>query len=456
MYLDPMLARARRRALAALAWAVPALTVLAGGNALAAQVTDVADAADGDDPFDANIEVKIELLRHSALITRENTQIPGGNGTKPRTVEVRELDYQRLRARLKPRIEVGVFHDLSVFLEWPIVLWDQQSTKFTDGTTNSNSTITRDMNQTPTIDGWPQTCGSGADGVDANNCYGYPGKGYTDWRVDPSSGVYQSARAGFDYPQLGVRWSPVNNERDPSKPTITLQADYNFGFLPLPIADPVSDLATEEEPGPVAKGVHEFHFQVAMSKRWLLLDPFFVVDYWAPFSTSDAHFGLFPRHRGGFTLGMEIVPYENEKLSQKFAIQLSGLAQYFAEGRDYTELSDALGELNYSDNFMRTGLNLGLYFKAFEYGYINVVGSAMYDSPHFVTSEKIGDDEDATGAPGDGVVNLEVTDRDGDPLPQAEIERNVYFNPAIDTPGRRFKVDDSLRLQVMAHIALTF
>lgn len=452
----------RIRALASAA--VPAFSLFLALPAFAAQVTDVADAADGDDPFDANIEVKFEFMRHTALITRENTQIPTGDASgKPRTVEVRELDYERYRARLKPRIEVGVFHDLSVFLEWPIVLWDQQSLGYTAGTNAGNSTIRRDMDgDVPTIDGWRETCGNGQDGLDANGCYGYPNRGYTDWNLDPQTGQYAGGggaapvvRAGFDYPQIGFRWSPVNTERDASKPTITLQADYNLGFLPLPIWDPSAETPTADNPGPVARGVHEFHFQVAMSKRWLLLDPFFVVDYWAPFSTSDAFTGLFPRHRGGFTLGMEIVPYENQKLSQKFAIQLSGLAQYFSEGRDYSELSDALGELNYTDNFMRTGLNLGLLFKAFEFGYVNVVGSALYDSPHFATAEDIGNDEDPPGDPGHGVVNLEV-EKNGSTLPQGEIERNVYFNPAYDTPGRRFKIDESLRLQVMAHVALTF
>lgn len=442
------------RLLPKLACALPALSLLCAAPTLAAQVTDVADAADGDDPFDANIEVKYDFTWHRALITRENTQVPSGGGTA-RTLDVRELEYNRYTHRVRPRIEVGIFHDLAAFVEWPIVIWDEQSTGFAPGTNSSNSTITRDMTNPPTIQGWPETCGSGRNGLDENNCYGWPKRGYTDWRVNKDTGEYRSVRVGFDYPQVGMRWSPVNNERDVSKPTITLQADYNLGFLPLPVANPSEDAATRENPGPVAKGVHEFHFQVAMSKRWMLLDPFFVVDYWLPFAASDAEIGLFPRHRGGFTLGMEIVPYENEKLSQKFAIQLSGLAQYFSEGRDYNELSDLLGELNYSDNFMRTGLNVGLYFKPFEFGFINVVGSALYDTPHLVTTERIGSDLDPPGTPGHGKVNLDL-ERDGRALQPQEIERNVYYNPAIDTPGRRFKIDESLRLQAMVHLALTF
>ncbi len=434
-------------------WALPLAAALVAVPSLAATVTDVADAADGDNVFDANLEVKIEVLRHTALITRENTQIAADDVRKdPRTVRVRELDFERFRVRVKPRLEVGLFHDLSLFLEWPIVLWDQTSTQFTQGTNASNSTISRDMQPgaTPTLQGWPETCGSGVNGLQGG-CYGYPAQPYTNWRPDPQNGQFQSVRAGFDYPQLGLRWSPLNNERDPTKPTITLQGDYNLGFLPLPVADPTADEATAANPGAVAHGIHEFHFHIGMSKRFGLLDPYFLVDYWFPFAASNAYRGLFPRQRGGFTLGMEIVPFENVETQQKFAIQVSGMALYFSPGRDYSELSDALNELTYTDNFMRTALNLGLYFKPFRYGFLNVVGTAMYDTPHFITSEKLGEDKNQPGEPGHGVVDLGV-----DGVAPEKIERNVYFNPAIDAPGRRFRVEESLQLQIMAHVGVTF
>lgn len=428
--------------------AAAALALCLAPPALAAQVTDVPDAADGEDLFDANLELKFDVLRKTSLITRENVQTPE-NEPQPRAVPVRELDFERLRMRLRPRLEVGIFHDLSTFIEWPIVLWDQRSTRYTDGTTSSNSTLVRDRQPrpAPVIDGWPQRCGSGGGGtaVDGNDCWGFPAGPYNDWAFD-DNGQWQSVRAGFDYPQVGVRWSPVNNERDPSKPTITLQADYNFGFLPLPIHDPEEDAATEEDPGPVAQGKHQFHFQIGMSKRFLLLDPFFVVDAYVPFAASDAYPGLTVYPYGGFTLGMEIVPYENTKLHQKFAVQLSVDGQYMSEGRDYVEISDALGELTYRDDYFTTGLNLGLYFQAFEFGFVNVVGSAAYETPHYITAEDIGTDNDEEGDLGYGVVDLDVT----------QGERNQYFNPSYDTPGRRFRVEDGLRLELVANLAVTF
>ena len=125
---------------------VVALLALSAQSASAAQITEVADALDGDDPFDANVEVKFDVERHSGLITRENFQPPEKDPTgAARTVDVKELSFEHVRFRLRPRLEIGIFHDLSLFAEWPIVIWDQQSFRYADGTNQGNSTFGRDV-----------------------------------------------------------------------------------------------------------------------------------------------------------------------------------------------------------------------------------------------------------------------------------------------------------------------
>lgn len=419
------------------------ILLLGAGGLKAATVTDVADAADGNDPLDAHISMATEYTWQRALITREHTQIAEGDLTEtPRTVDVRELEYQRHQFRLKPRIEIGLFHDLSTFLEWPIVLYDQQNTAFASGTQSTNSTLVRDMSTPPRVEGWPQTEGSGSDKLSSDGQgYGYPATPYHAWHIDPNTGAFQRSRAGFDYPTWGIRWSPINNERDPTKPTVTLQGDYNLGFLPLPIWDPTRDAETPDEVGPVARGIHEFHVQVAMSKRWLLLDPYFIVDYWLPMRASDGYQGLQPRQRGGFTMGLEIVAMEDTRINRKLAIQTNTHIHYHSEGRDYSELSDALGEITYTGQFVRVGGNFGLSFRASEYVRFDLAGSATYDTEHFLTAESIGKDRDNSGD-----VDLDV-DRG---------ERNPYFNPIVDTPGRRLKAEENIRLQATAQLSLLF
>lgn len=422
------------------------LALAAALPARAAQITEVADAVDGDDPFDANLEVKFDVERHSGLITRENFQPPQNDaGGKPRTVDVKELSFERVRFRIKPRLEVGIFHDLSAFAEWPIVIWDQQAFRYAEGTDQGNSSFGRDIapNPSPPVDSWPETAGAGNDSQRIQNGkYGFPGKDYNDWRMKPGDGTFTGYRQGFDNPSFGLRFSPLNNDRDDTKPTITLQADYTAPFFQF--MNPTDDkLDDPQNPGPVADGSHKFHFSVAMSKRFLILDPYFQIEYTLPLAATSGGslLGAFPRQVGGFMMGTEIIPYEEKKLDQKFAIDVNAFATYFSEGRDYSEVSDMLKEQTYTDQWVQTGLSAGIFFKAFQYFFFDVTGRLAYDSSHLLTIEDFGTD----GPDLNPDINLDNPK-----------ERNPYYNPAIDTVGRRVRVEQSLHLGVLVHAALTF
>jgi hypothetical protein len=425
---------------------IAALAVLAP-PALAAQVTEVADAVDGDDPFDANLEVKFDVRRHSGILTRENFQPPENQPTgDARVVDTKEMAFEHVRFRIKPRLEVGVFHDLAVFMEWPIIIWDQQSFRYAEGTDQSNSTFGRDQapNSSPGVDSWGETEGAGNDAPEIQDGkYGFPAKPYNAWRFNHGdTGASTSYRQGFDNPSFGVRWSPVNNDRDDTKPTITLQADYTAPFFQF--MDPTADeLGDPQDPGPVADGAHRFHFSTAISKRFLILDPYFVLEYSLPLAATSGGslLGYQPRHAGGFTIGTEIVPYEDKALQQRFAIDLNAFAVYMSEGRDYTIASDVLREQTYADQTVRTGLHAGIFFRAFEYFFFDVTGEIAHDSDHLLTIEDFGVD----GADQNLEINLDNPK-----------ERNAFYNPALDTVGRRVGLTESLHLGVLVHAGATF
>jgi hypothetical protein len=306
----------------------------------------------------------------------------------------------------------------------------------------------------PSLDGWPEQQGGGSPGV----AYGAPAKPYNAWGFDPqANGAYQRVRGGLEYPILGTRWSPVNNDRDDTKPAITLQMDYKMAFLPLLVA--LDDGETNDGTYSLnaADAVHRFHFLAAISKRFFLLDPYFVAAYTFPFAASDGVLGIEPRHDAGFRLGMEIVPFENAALDQKFAIDLGLGSTYFSRGRDYSEVSDALGEITYTDEYLRTGAHVGAVFRALQYITIDLYGSILYDTDHFLTTEAIGCDGGCPApgpwafvtterGPQDGRVSLKIEDG----------ERNPYYNPLLDTTGRRLRVEESLRAEIIARASLTF
>jgi hypothetical protein len=431
---------------------VQTLVALVGGvvtaaatPAHAAQITDVADAAEPGDPIDVQIDVGFELVRHTGLITRENTQPPPDDPDgAPRTADVKELEWERVRMRLKPRLEVGIFHDLAIFTEWPVVLSDSQKTRFAEGTSAANSTIARDLapNAVPVVDGWPETAGAGnALPQIQDGKYGFPGKAYNDWAVGADGG-FEGYRAGLDNPVFGIRWSPLNNERDETKPTVTLQTDYTAPFFSQmnPTGDDIANTAT---PGPVTDGLHKFHFGVGMSKRFAIFDPYFQLDYTIPFvgNATPEVLGHQPRQFGGFIAGTEVVPYEDAKLKQRFSIELQGSATYFSEGRDYSEVSDLFKEMTYTDQFVRLGAKAGLRFATHDLFFVGVQGQFAYDTEHFLATEDFGKD-------------LEDPNDEIDLVNPAE--RNPYYNPAIDTVGRRLRIEQSVQLGFLVHIGVTF
>jgi hypothetical protein len=135
------------------------------------------------------------------------------------------------------------------------------------------------------------------------------------------------------------------------------------------------------------------------------------------------------------------VPYEDPKLQQKFAIEVQGMARYYSEGRDYSEVSDLFREMTYTDQFVRVGGEAGVSFSAFHIVSLDVRGILNYDTEHFLTIEDFGKDLDDA--------NDEI-DLDN------PAERNPYYNPALDTVGRRLRIEDSVLLGFQARLGITF
>jgi hypothetical protein len=399
----------------------------------AARITDVADAMDEGDPFDANIELQYDLRQHTATITRENYQNDlSANPPTNRVMRVKELAYQGTIHEIMPRLEIGLFRDLGLFLKIPIIMSWNQKTQFADGTTTSNSTLAKDRNtENPTlVDGWP------------SQNFGYPQNiAYNDWRFDPATGAFSSERAGPNNPTFGLRWSPTNNERSPSSVTTTIELSYTAPFFPF--MNPWEEIETSTGGiGNVANGAHVVNFSVSMSKRFGAIDPYFMMQYHGPIASSSAMQGFHGQHLGGFRTGMELIASEDPEYSQKLAFDLFAGALYMSEGRNYSELSDLMNDLTYVEQYMRTETGIGLYFRAGPFVHLDVDFAFTYDTDHMMTAEDIGEDKNNNGF-------VDLDDPQG-------VETNVYYNPLLDTPGRRLYVEDSIGWELMIHGGLTF
>ena len=109
-------------------------------EARAAEPTTVADAAEENNPFDFIGEIFYRRHLRRAKITREYNCNPGPDnqdidtcpGAPPggQITNVKELRYARYTHELVPRARFGLYQDLELWIEAPIVVEDSQEVRF--------------------------------------------------------------------------------------------------------------------------------------------------------------------------------------------------------------------------------------------------------------------------------------------------------------------------------------
>ena len=128
--------------------AIPAL------SAYAAERVDVIDAGDPDDPFDFRADVTFRRSLRRAKITREfncgQREFAGiADGVDPcpfarpegELLNVKELRFQRVTQEVVPTLRFGLWHDLELLIEAPVVLSDEQEIRFAGDGGNNNGVI---------------------------------------------------------------------------------------------------------------------------------------------------------------------------------------------------------------------------------------------------------------------------------------------------------------------------
>lgn len=421
----------------------------------AALVADVIDAADGEDLFDFVGEIRYERTLRRAKITREygcdpnpatnparfmgDLETCGDAGPAGRLLHVKELRYTRITHELKPRFRFGLWHDLELSVTAPIVLEDTQELRFAgnggdpdqQAVTGENSTIAPD------------------DGIQL-----FP---------VPTEGL--PTRAGFGDMTFMIRYAPVSRERDAARGEWALELGWQT---------PTGEVMKHGNEG-VGRGLHTLILGTAFSYRFPHADPYVRLGARLPFAAKgslfrdyqDAQEYVGPGPRAEFDFGAEIVPFENKERGLKFFIDLGLGGAYQAEGRDYTELFDALalgaqactpdvtdpgpgncGRYNPGSRSavanephdgittveehmqVRAKLDFGAYFS--QHARIMVHLGLAHDTEHFLSTANIGEDQDASGRVED------PTDPRYRPT-----EHNPTFVPAIDSVGRRLRIEET-------------
>ncbi len=430
---------------------------------VAAEVTEVADAMDERHALEVDLDVTYLHLHKDSKITRESLQPNGTIGL------VDELSHSQSIDQLGFRLGIGLWHDLELHVIAPLVLADEQSWGFAPGTTAATSTI---ANNTVDISG----C------LSAGSCAAVKS-------IFPVTG--KSSRSGFADPTLGIAWGPINEEREvqlhpelypPGRPVSTWVIAFDYTLpLPGPLNDPskfgaASDASLTTPHATERLKAHVFTLWTAFSKRFTVANPYVVFrasapvaikgsgpgdgaydNCWHPEQLSDVATancadpnwkgltGYLPPYEGSFTLGTELVFFENGKSRQKLALDVHGEVRYTGPGRTYSQLSDALGKLTYTDEFVTGTASVGLYARAASWLRARVTGLLAVDSAHFLTAEPIGRDFN-----GDGHISL--ANGNGKVAP----EQSPTYDFRIDQPGRRLRAESVMTWGVTGTVALSF
>lgn len=489
-------------------------TLTTAGQALAADVTDVLDAADEvylgtekvKDPIDISLTPKFFQRYEWSKLKRE--YVDGSNDIRL----LNELEHKRILNEFDIGLEVGMYHDLSFRMNVPIIISDQQTYKFD---TSSNK-VENHISDTGTVQTVPDPDNPGqmmdviygmSSLAPADSRIG-DDRPYQFFKLGKDENLKGANRVGLGDLSFGIAWSPYNTERHfiPERPwehntgrsTVTLAFDYKAPTGKVKGIDNTY----------VGSGAHELLFTVAASHRFSFVDPYIRLQYGLPIALDSAYPDYSPQGNqtrkgpgmwGRIDLGIEFIPYESidVKFQRNVKIDLRGYFKYTAEGRAYSELSDALGTSDcvksgvatgkcgwlaekwsnagkanienvangrYNGTYKEDGLfdyegfasvggALNLSIQPIQYVAIIAGVAADYTQNHFITFTKIG--KDRVTADDDGNL-LDVSQKDGVVTDTLYQERNPTFSGALDRVGQRIKRTEQINLEWFVGLRLMY
>jgi hypothetical protein len=328
------------------------------------EVVQVVDAFDDDDLFDLHLSLGYQSTWKSAEILRESSLTdPGFNDGGYSRANLNVAQYSERISRLNTRADIGLYKDLALVIRMPIVLSDDRELTGLSGSEN---------NQAFALAGAP-----------GEQLFSLPFKSPT--------------RSGIEYLAVGIDAAPMNQARDSTKPTwvIGMEGRFSVGepmracnknptaLNPNSMLDPStatqvscahpSDINRNgvsgeypasvdggslegsfrggRKPG-VSRGTTGIELHTMLSRRVKYIEPYGGFRALFEFQNDNSDYGStdvkgslvnHPPLRGTMIFGLNVIPYEIREQFQRLAFDFRFTGTYVSEGRDYSELFDALG-----------------------------------------------------------------------------------------------------------------
>jgi hypothetical protein len=480
------------------------------------EIVQVVDAFDDNDQFDLHLSLGYQSTWKSAKILRETALTDPGfsDGGYSRAI-LNVAEYQQRVSRLQTRADIGLYRDLALVVRLPIVLSDDRELKSLDGSAADQSYALQ--------------------GAPGEQLFRLPFKSPT--------------RSGIEYLAIGLDAAPMNQARDSTKPTwlIGIEGRFDVGEPMHACNEARSGLNVNSELDParpqeqcaypsdinrngvggeystppetragalegrfsggrkpgVSRGVTGLELHTFVSRRVKYIEPYGGFRALFEFQNSGSDYGAtdlkgslvnHPPLRGSMIFGLNVIPWELRDQYQRLNVDVRFTGTYVSEGRDYSELYDALGSSdatslrypNYaeyqanqlsndppsvvnpeSQKVYFTGLtdvqqhgvytlSTSLSWQAGEYVKFNVGAAYTLTQAHFITFDQACNpdfDRDLTKAGPCRGTRRSGTNSES---PVATGIPNPNYRRAINDPGRRFKVSDSSDFDLWVNAAVMF
>ncbi|HEY1812361.1 MAG TPA: hypothetical protein VGG74_08455 [Kofleriaceae bacterium] len=292
--------------------------------ARAASANPAADVPAGIDDAGGRIDaigtLDYEFEQDSSQIWREHVGDPTASGNSPLPTE-RDLAFRQSRHTITPRLDIGLYHDTWISVALPVIVNQSRQLSLDSGVDRTtSSTVT---------DGFLPSAG-----FDAQNNGGATAGDVMFRGVD---------RRGLDQIHLGIGVAPMNQARDPSKPTWKIGAELRLAIGDVMKFDPTMPSANTA----VGYGVHELRLWTSFDRKVGLFEPHMDLWWQAPIGTTkdslfqDPGFGATNSGKGmqaGTHFGVEINAYDDPVNHDHIGIDLGGVITGHFEGRDYSEM----------------------------------------------------------------------------------------------------------------------
>ncbi|MEP7052494.1 MAG: hypothetical protein ABJB12_19155 [Pseudomonadota bacterium] len=472
-----------------------------------AEITQVVDAFDDKDLFDLNLSLGYESTWTSSVIHRDSSIAQaglGGGGFTQSNLNVAQ--YKQTTSRLLTRADIGLYKDVALVIRVPIILSDDRQLSGIDGS---------EKQQSVSLAGDP-----------GEQLFSLPFKSPT--------------RSGIEYLAVGLDAGLMNQARDFAKPTWVVGIEGRFNVSePMHACNPNTDGLNQaggqvqcadrsdinrngkgnegtngdtmgslegrfsgSRPPGVSRGTTAVEAHTYLSRRLKYIEPYGGFRTLFEFQNSSSDYGStdlkgvlanHPPLRGTLLFGVNVMPWEIPDQFQRITLDFRFTGTYVSEGRDYSELFDALGSSdakslrapNFAEyqactpgtncqnatSVVNTGsqkvyftgvtdvqqhgtyrLSTEFTWQAGEYIKFHVGGGYTLIQSHYITFDQacnpsFSGDPGAAGPCHDQTTASSAT-VSGTPNPN--------YRRSINDPGQRFKVDDSHAIDAWVNATVMF